>query len=142
MHPTGPEQLRGVRRQLAEVAADAGLGPAGRELLADAARILERLESSWPARHAFLDADNAATAALLAELGADVPAPPADGADRSEEDAHQRNLALRSALDASVAALPPSPAGDDSRRRVAAHLRRRLAADPSLNRRPEPYGSP
>jgi hypothetical protein len=138
MHPTGPEQLRGVRRQLASVLADPSLGEANRAVVADAARILERLETSWPARRRFLIADNDATEALLEALGAAVPADRRD-ADRSEADAHERNLALRAALDATVAALPPSPEGDDARRRVATHLRRRLAADPSLNRRPEAY---
>ena len=73
MHPTGAEQLRGVRRALAAVAEDEALAPEHREALVDAARVLERLEASWPARLGFLLADNRATEALLAELGADIP---------------------------------------------------------------------
>ena len=143
MHPTGPEQLRGVRRQLADLAAEDGAAPELRAALADAGRILERLEASWPARLPFLLADNAATEALLAELGAEAPAAgvaAGGGRRRAEEAAHERNKALRASLAAVVAALPPPPEADDVRRRVATHLRTRLAADPALHRRPQPYG--
>lgn len=149
MHPTGPEQLQAVQRQLAELAADDGLRPEQRAVLVDAARVLDRLAAAWPARLAFLLADNEATARLLAELGAAVPPDPPPLApppfDRGhgagpEEAAHARNKALRAALAELVAGLPPPPEADDVRRRVARHLRMRLAADPSLQRRPQPYG--
>jgi hypothetical protein len=146
MHPTGPEQLRSVRRQLAAVADTDDLAPEHRAALVDAGRILERLEASWPARLPFLLADNAATEALLASVGAPVPATGgmerADGADVGgpEEAAHARNKVLRASLAAFVVALPSPPEADDVRRRVAAHLQARLAADPALHRRPRPYG--
>lgn len=135
MHPTATEQLQGVLRWLDAVAADPGLSSASAERLADATRVLRRLETSGPARMPFLLADNVATETLLAELGVTVTSEPTP----TEQDAHARNLALRALLTSAIADLPVG--ADDSRRRIGAHLRNRVAADPSLNRNPRSPGS-
>lgn len=136
MHPTVAEQIQGVLRWLDAVATDPGLSPASTERLADATRVLRRLETSGPARMPFLLADNAATEALLAELGVAVTPAPAPG---SEDESHARNVALRALLTTAIGELPSTDA--ETRRRIAAHLRDRVAVDPSLNRNPRPLGS-
>ena len=147
MHPTVDEQLRGVRRLLQIVAADDGLSPAATEALADASRILRRLQSSWAQVPAFLASDNRATAAVLteiapllpAELAADAVAMASGCAEPHLADldlaaVHERNKALRALLAQAVTALPHDDAGARARRVIAAHLCQRLARDPSLGR--------
>jgi hypothetical protein len=157
MHPTVDEQLRGVRRLLdGVVEADGGLLSArSAAALDDARRIVRRLEWSWSLVLPFLDWDNRATEALLAELAALVPAavpagstPTAAAATQAPAAAHppelhfalahERNLALRARLTAVVANLPegaPAPA-PEARALIAAHLRRRLETDPANRRAP------
>jgi hypothetical protein len=141
MHPTGEEQLRAVCRRLELVAADPGLAPESVEALDDAVRQLRRLEGAWPARLPFLLADNEATAALLRDLGADLPAglSAVERFGEGEERAHEMNKAVRECLAQAVRGLPSTTDGDAARTRIALHLRRRIAADPALNRRPRPY---
>ena len=126
MHPTVDEQLRGVRRLLdGVVEADGGLLSArSAAALDDARRIVRRLEWSWSLVLPFLDWDNRATEALLAELAALVPAAVPAGSTGGGGGAatqtpaaahppelhfalaHERNLALRARLTAAVANLP------------------------------------
>ena len=143
MRPTVAEQLGGVLRWLDAVAADPGLSAASVERLADATRVLRRLETSAPARMPFLFADNDATEALLGDLG--VTAAPA-GTARSEDEAQARNLALRAAAGGSHCGHRCAAGLARRRRSPAAHRRapRGAASKPtrSLNRNPVPHGGP
>lgn len=148
MHPTVDEQLRAVRRLLDAVAGDPGLAGPSAQALADASRQLRRLEGSWAARLPFLTDDNRATVELLGEVAPLVADRPGWGEELAaavaaaevptvaEPVAHDRNLALRRLLARAVHELPDSEAGDAARARIAAHLRRRLDADPALHRSP------
>lgn len=151
MHPTVDEQLRGVRRLLELAAADPGLRAGSASLLADAGRQLRRLEGTWAEVLPFLVADNRATAAVLADvaplLDADLAEEVAGAVARTgtaalteaERDgldvaaAAARNDELRGLLSRAIAALPEGddPAGRRAGAAIAAHLRRRLDADPT-----------
>ncbi|MDH3682964.1 MAG: hypothetical protein OEV40_23790 [Acidimicrobiia bacterium] len=113
------------------------------QLLADAARLLRRLERSWPKRMPFLVDDNHRALRLLEGLRPDLPSlareisaamehPPVDG----EEAATDLNLGLQGLLARAVHALADDADGDKGRARIAEHLRRRLAVNPALNRDP------
>ena len=134
MHPTVEEQLRAVWWQLETVTQDPTLSADSRDLLTEAGRLLRRLEGSASARVPFLLADNQATAALLQQLGV----PLADERS-SASDAHERNKALREVLATAIRTLPATTEGEAAMTRIAAHLRRRIFADPSLHRQPKPY---
>lgn len=141
---------------------DLAAGPMA-DRLRTAAGTLRRLAAAWPAVLPFLTWDNAATLRLLDTLG-EVPgsgvaaiaarahavaAAPLDPLDAAE--VHARNLELRGLLAEAVRALPPArppsegPSGDDparvARSSVAAHVRARIARDPSGGR-PRPGPSP
>ena len=147
MHPTVGEQLIGVVRRLEGVIEDPGLSLESQRSLTDSIRLLRRLESSLPRRLPFLRADNAATTMLLREIVPHLPAALADAIEVSgatwsdlddEDEAHRVNKSLRELLTRAVRALPATVDGDAARRRIATHLRRRVAADPALNRDPKP----
>lgn len=155
MHPTVGEQLIGVVRRLEDVIEDPGLSLESRKSLTDAMRQLRRLEASSPRRLPFLRADNAATTVLLREIVPHLPAALADAIETSnstwsdsddeddeddEDDTHRVNKSLRELLTRAVRALPATVEGDAARRRIGTHLRRRVAADPALNRDPKPLG--
>lgn len=145
MYPTPSEQLQAVRHLIERVQAGEELTAESAQLLTDAARLLRRLERSWPRRMPFLVDDSRRVLAMLSELRPNLPTleeeiaaaterPPPDGPDA----AHQRNLELRDLLARAVHALPDDADGDAGRARIAEHLRRRLLADPALNRDPIP----
>ena len=144
MHPTSEEQLAAVRRLLDDVAADDGLTERSRATLEEAARRLRRIERGAAARLPFLVADNKASRALLDELDDLAPelaaaVPPVDQeAEHHEPAAHRLNKELRGLLARAVHELPETERGEGWRRRLADHLRRRIAADPSINR-PQPH---
>jgi hypothetical protein len=137
VHPTVDEQLRGVGRLLQIVAADADLSPESTEALAEASRILRRLEASWPHMAPFLESDNRATAAILGHLAPLLPARLAAAASRPDADttpAHERNNVLRALLAEAIVALPSGQAGTRARADIAAHLRERIDRNPALGR--------
>lgn len=129
MRPTIDDQLDGARRLLAGVERDEGLSAASRELLAHVHRLLTRVGGSWSTTLPFLVEDNAATAALLADLG--VPVPPGDPATSDVAAAAARNTELRDALAGAIRDLPRDARGVAARARIGEHLRRRVAADPT-----------
>jgi hypothetical protein len=148
VRPRVDEQLEGVRRLLEVVATEEGLSAASAAALVGASRALRRLELSWSGLLPFLLADNQATAEVLddvadvlpADLSAEVrtavantPTCPDPGVfDVAVAD--DCNVALRGLLARAVTALPSTEEGDAARHRVAAHLRRRLDADPTSGR--------
>ena len=148
MHPTVDEQLRGIRRLLQIVVADEPLSPSSTEVLADATRMLRRLEASWGHVLAFLVADNQAMVGLLsdvapllgADLGTDIAATlAAHRAAPGQRDldvgvAHERNMALRALLARAVTTLPDDDTGRSARVAITAHLRQRLDRHPMLGR--------
>jgi hypothetical protein len=136
VHPTVDAQLRGVGRLLQVVAANADLSPESTEALAEATRMLRRLEASWPRLLPFLDWDNRATAAVLEQV---APLLPAGSAAASRPDPaitlpHERNQALRGLLADAIVALPEGDAGAGARAAIAAHLRERVDRNPALGR--------
>jgi hypothetical protein len=141
MHPTVEEQLRAIRRLVDDVAAHGSLDADGVRRLALVSSQLRRLEANCAARLPFLLADNADAAATLASLGGVLPEVAgaaarisAGDAEPGEAEAHDRNTALRGLLARAVHELSDDDASAAARTRIAAHLRRRLAADPTLNR--------
>ena len=149
MHPTVKEQLRALRGVVEHVAGEAGLSTAGVQMLANVALQLRRLEHSYGARLEFLLQDNLASAALLeqlegtwAELSQTVMGDGGASTAPSEDQAHQTNKALRGLLARAVRELADDDGGDAARARIAAHLRRRVALDPSLNRPRTAMSSP
>ncbi len=141
MHPTVEEQLRALRGVVDSVAAEAGLSTAGVQALTNVALQLRRLEYSYSVRLPFLLQDNLANAALLEELGGTwaelaqtVMGNAGPSMALSEDKAHQANKALRGLLARAVHELADDDGGDAARARIAAHLRRRVTLDPSLNR--------
>ncbi len=114
MHPTVKEQLRAIRRLVEDGSPDA---------LVNAARQLRRLEGNVTRRGPFLGGDSTNTADLLESLGVDpMPAFEVD-------DPHERNKALRALLADVARTGPPEVVAP-----IAAHLRRRITTDPTLNR--------
>jgi hypothetical protein len=148
MHPTIAEQAAAVRRSLEALLAANDRGPWTEtltETVTDASRRLQRIESSAAARAPFLHSDNEAMTALLREVTprASQVAAELDAIDRrppaiDEHDAHERNKVLRALLSRIILA-EPRPGSADVHRLIARRLLRRLAADPSLQRDPEPY---
>lgn len=119
-------------------------------LLADAGRLLRRLEGTWAEILPFLVADSRATAALLVDLAplldgelataiADAAARTAGGSATLHElqiaVAAAHNDELRGLLSDAIASLPDDEAGRRATAAIGAHLRRRLDADPT-NARP------
>jgi hypothetical protein len=137
VRPTVEEQLRGVGRLLQVVAADADLSPESTEALAEASRMLRRLEVSWPHMVPFLDSDNRATAAVLEQVAPLLPAELAAAASRPDaaiSPAHERNQVLRALLAQAIVALPGGEAGAQARTAIGAHLRERVDRNPALGR--------
>jgi hypothetical protein len=136
VHPTVDEQFRVIGRLLRGVAADAGLSPDAAEALADATRMLRRLEDSWAHMLPFLESDNLATEAVLAEVAPLLPAELAAASSRLGADgtADERNQALRGLLADAIVALPDGDDGARARTAIAAHLRRRIDRNPALGR--------
>lgn len=122
MRPTIDEQLDGAARLLRLAEDDPETTPAVAELVRNARRLVERVGTSWSAALPFLQADNARTAALL---GPDAPQT-ADNASGLTA-AATRNEELREALTRRIRALPAGP----DRAAIGAHLRARVAADPT-----------
>ena len=150
MHPTVEEQLRGIARLLAIVALDDALSPASAEALADATRMLRRMQATWRRVPAFLAHDNQATAAVLGEIAPLLPAEMAASVaaavaahpgesplgDLDVVAVDERNQVLRALLAQAIAALPRDDAGTRARAAIAAHLRQRVERDPTLGRVP------
>ncbi|MFN0029884.1 MAG: hypothetical protein ACKV2O_22240 [Acidimicrobiales bacterium] len=141
MHPTPQEQLRVLATIIAEVAADAQVPLAAQQRLSLAAGQLRRLAGNVSVRLAFLVQDNQETAALLVDLGRSSPPNAAHdvggpATQLNEAAAHQANKALRAQLAELIRQLPDDDSGDVARARIAAQLRARTQADPTLNRPP------
>jgi hypothetical protein len=143
VHPTVDAQLDGIAR-LVEQAAGRLLEQLDDAPTADrlrtAAGTLRRLAAGWSMILPYLTWDNQATLVLLESLGrgdrarhvASAPLDPLDAAA-----VHARNLELRALLAEAVRALPaPDGSGPASAARaaVAAHVRERIARDPSGGR--------
>ena len=151
MHPTVDEQLDGIARLVDQAAGrlPEQFDAATADRLRTAAGTLRRLAAGWSGVLPYLTWDNAATLALLESLG-DLCEGRADGlGDRARAVAsapldpldaaavHARNLELRALLADAVRALPPpdgSGPASAARAAVAAHVRERIARDPSGGR--------
>ena len=120
MRPTIDEQLGGAARLLRLAEDDPEITEVVAELVRNARRLVERVERSWSSAPAFLADDNARTAALL---GLDGSEPGSAGL----ADAVARNEELRAALTRRIHELPAGP----DRAAIGAHLRARVAADPT-----------
>ncbi len=143
MHPTPEEQLRAIGRLVDGAAAVAEDVAASQAMLSEAGRLVRRLERSWSARLPFLIRDNELAAALLVEMSpsldslrAEIDAIVGSLPRTDEPTAHSTNKALQDLLARAVHDLPDDPTGDRARDQIVAHLRSRLAADPSINRSP------
>jgi hypothetical protein len=141
MRPTVAEQLRGLRRILAEVVAPEVGAAYPADMLQGVIANLEMLERTVPAVAPFLAWDNDATASLLDAaaplLGGDLAVavaqarswPPVDPLD--VDALHARNVALRGLLADAVA--PLAAGGEHTAAaydEVRAHLRARMARYP------------
>lgn len=141
MHPTPEEQLTAILRLVERASGDPELTADSQASLAEAARLIRRLERGWAKRLPFLTEDNRLAAELLADL---VPLVPQLGADieaatdslplSDEPAAHEANKRFQDLLGQAVHLLPADQAGDGGRARIVTHLRSRLAADPAVNR--------
>ncbi len=116
MRPTIDEQLAGARRLLAAAQADPGISAASVELLRNADRLLGRVAGSWSAAGPFLAEDNAALERLLHRPAGDP-----------DQDAAERNAALRAELADAIRTLPAG----DARAEIGRYLRHRVATDPT-----------
>lgn len=119
MRPTIDEQLGGAARLLRLAEDDPEITPAVAELVRNARRLVERVGVSWSGASAFLREDNVRTAALLGEAVAPGDDDLAAAAARNEE--------LRASLTRRIHELPAGP----ERAAIGAHLRARVAADPT-----------
>lgn len=118
MRPTIDEQLGGAARLLRLAEDEPEITPAVAELVRNARRLVERVEGSWSRALPFLNEDNGRMGALLGRSepdSADLPA------------AAARNEELRAALTRRIHELPAGP----DRAAIGAHLRARVAADPT-----------
>jgi hypothetical protein len=156
VHPTIDEQLDGIARLVEQAAGRVDDVPTA-ERLRTAAGTLRRIGGSWWAVLPYLTWDNDSTLALLELLGGGSDRHPGDpdrgGAARGGIAArtheataapldpldvkavHARNLELRALLAEAIRALPPAEVGGGAARAaraaVAAHVRERIARDPS-----------
>ena len=129
MRPTIAEHLFGIGRLLDAVAEDPGLSEASRRLLSDATKQLARLAAGADERGRFVDWDNAATLAVLADLdGLDLDL------DLLAADAVVRNGQLRQMLVTALETLGEHEEG--ARAQITRHLRHRVDANPALNKQP------
>ncbi|MFR9805025.1 hypothetical protein ACL02T_22475 [Pseudonocardia sp. RS010] len=119
MRPTIDEQLRGAARLLRRAEEDPETTTGVAELVRNARRLVERVDTSWGPALSFLRDDNARTAALL---GTAVPDDAGDLAGAAATNEH-----LRAALTERIRTLPAGP----ERAAIGAHLRARVAADPT-----------
>ncbi|TCK25202.1 hypothetical protein [Pseudonocardia endophytica] len=119
MRPTIDEQLGGAARLLRLAEDDPEITPEIAELVRNARRLVQRVEGSWSQALPFLVQDNASTAALLGE---DEP-----GEETGLAGAAARNEDLRASLTSRIHELPDGP----DRAAIGAHLRARVAADPT-----------
>lgn len=125
MRPTIDEQLAGAARLLRLAEADPETTTAVAELVRNARRLVERVGGSWSSAADFLDADTAATAALL---GRDPePSPTRDLTAGDLATSAARNEDLRAQLSERLRGLPAGP----ERTAIGEHLRRRVDADPT-----------
>lgn len=143
MHPTPEEQLQAVLRLVNHAATDPGMTPETKSTLADASRLIRRLDHSLATRLPFLVTDNELAAELLTDLAAHLPTmaeaiktATSELSTFDEPKAHEANKRLRELLAQAVHLLGDNSTGNDGRARIAEHLRTRVAADPALNRSP------
>lgn len=143
MHPTPEEQLQAILRLIDLAAGDPEMAAETKSTLADASRLVRRLERSLAIRLPFLADDNELAAELLTALAAQLPTlaegiatATSDLPIASETKAHQTNKRLQELLGQAIHLLPDNAAGNDGRARISDHLRTRIAADPALNRSP------
>ena len=140
MHPTIDEQLEGIARLIDRTASRHPDDPSI-DRLRTAAGTLRRIAGSWGEILPYLTWDNQAMTALLEEIANDQPGSAAADADRRLAqtvdptrvgEMHDRNKELRGLLAEAVRQLPADPA--PMRAKIAAHLRERIARDPSSGR--------
>lgn len=143
MHPTPEEQLNAILRLIEDAASDSRMAEEPKALLADAGRLIRRLERSWSSRLPFLTRDNELAIELLSEIGPLLPvlqkkidALAGTATQPDEPSSHAVNKQCQELLSEAVHLLPDDSAGDNGRARIVAYLRSRLAADPALNRTP------
>ena len=141
MHPTITEQLRGFSRILDEVVAPAVEPGYPSHMLAGVIANLQRLAGFWDRVLPFLEWDNRATAAVLADaaplldralaarIGSAVSEPEPDHLDFDA--VHARNSELRALLGETIG--PLAAGGDHASAmyaRVRSHLRDRMSRYP------------
>jgi hypothetical protein len=144
VQPTVEADLRAMRLSLERLVAAEDLPATAVQGLAEIGRSLRRLERSWAQVLPYLVAENASTAALLADLTPSLPGdlageiaslgpPPAPVSDPSAFDAtkaQERNGVLRALLARAITALPADEGGAEARARVRQHLKSTLALRP------------
>ena len=119
MRPRIDEQLTGAARLLRLAEQDPDTPRSVAELVHNARRLVDRVGTSWTFALPFLTDDSARTAELLG-----LSEPPAE---RDLITASARNEELRAALSTRLRELPAGP----ERAAIGAHLRARVAADPT-----------
>ncbi len=121
MFPTVTDQLRELRRVLADVVMPEVTGSYATDTLSSALATLKMLERAWDRVVPFLVWDNEQLIGLLGDAGA------ADRPDSSDFGAvHERNLALRERLATTVRDFPDEVATDA----LTAYFRQRIARYP------------
>jgi hypothetical protein len=143
MRPTPTEELRAIRRVLADVVAPAVSEEYAAAQVQHIVGALERLETSWERAADVLAAENAALEQLFGDLyalivelpgagslaGEIAAAAPGPGGQASFANIHSRNQALRGILDRAIAVLDQAgelPAAGAARAAIRDTLRANL----------------
>ena len=136
MQPAVEADIRAMRESLERLIAEEQLPASGVAVLGEVRRSLRRLERTWARVLPYLLAENAATAALLAEVAPLVPAdlqaeittagraldPVPDTAQLDAVLANERNGVLRGLLARVIETLPADESGARARARARKHL--------------------
>jgi hypothetical protein len=107
MRPDLTEQLRGIRRVLAETVAPQVDDEYAADVLAGVLATIDLLADAWSQIPGFLRWDIEATSEVLATAGLQPPPGPGDPCDLAALEAHHRDV--RGALEAAI----PTIVGDD-----------------------------
>jgi hypothetical protein len=103
MRPDPTEQLRGIRRVLAETVAPQVHDDYAADVLAGLLTTIDLLADAWREIPGFLRWDIEATSEVLVSAGREAPARPADPCDPGALEAHHRDV--RDALEAAMPAI-------------------------------------
>ena len=132
MRPTVEEQLSGIRRVLEDVVVPQVDDPYAADVLAGALAALDVLAEAGPDVVAFTRWDTTASGEVLAMVGVEPPAPPADPLDLAALALHHE--AVRTLLEAAVPAIRQDPDADRASGVVAVE-RPATDGDPAVTRR-------